>query len=470
MTSESSPQSSSSTQAKSRKQGVARWRWLFVPAFVLLVGAAVYGWRLHATPPATLPAATNTPGGGKWGGGKGGMGAMPVAVATATKQSLDVTRNALGNVVPLETVSILAQVSGQLTQVGFKEGQMVHKGDFLFQIDPRPYEATLAQARGQLAKDQALLEEARMDLQRYQDLLQKKSITRQQAEDQKWVVQQAEGTVRVDQAQVDAAQLNVNFCHIVSPVEGRVGLRLVDPGNLVQANGSTALAVVTRLHPMNVVFALPEDDIPDVMGRLRQGGKMSVEALDRSGSRLLDKGTLAAVDSQINTSTGTVNLKATFANSKDTLFPNQFVNVVLHIDTLKDALVIPSAGVLRGGQGSYAYVVKSDNSVVMTPIKVGVAQGGMVAVLSGLSEGDRVVIDGADKLRDGAKVSVPDDFKAGGHDSAGQGDSKHAVPDGNTARPAQDGARAADDHGERGREHGGEHHHGHGHKADSTTP
>jgi multidrug efflux system membrane fusion protein len=393
---------------------------------------------------------------GKSGGGRGGprgMGAMPVAVASAARQALDVTRNALGNVVSTATVSVQAQVSGQLLQVAYTEGQLVHKGDLLAQIDARPYEATLAQARGQLAKDRAILEQARMDELRYDDLLQKKSISRQQAEDQKWLVKQQEAALQVDQAQVDAAQLNVSFCHVVSPIEGRVGLRLVDPGNLVQANASTALAVITRMHPMTVVFALPEDDLPVVMARLRRGAHLVAEAWDRSGDHLLDTGTVLAVDSQINTGTGTVNLKAQFSNASDRLFPNQFVNVVLHVDRVDDAIVVPAAAVLRGAKGAFAYVVKDDNSVAMTPVQTGPSQGALVSIRSGLNVGDRVVVDGADKLRDGAHVTVPDDHPA---PSATPVASPSGTPAGESSAKG-----AADDR---------ERHHHHGHKPDGATP
>jgi multidrug efflux system membrane fusion protein len=305
-------------------------------------------------------------------------------------------------------VTVQAQVSGQLTQVAFVEGQNVHKGDFLAQIDPRPYQAAVDQAEGQLLKDQALLDEARMDLQRYQDLVGKKSISRQQAEDQKWVVVQDEGAVKIDQAQLATAQINLGFCHIVSPTDGRIGLRLVDPGNFIQVgSSSTSLAVITRMQPMNVVFALPEDDLPAVLARKRSGARLEVQAYDRSGAHLLDTGTLAAIDSQINTSTGTVNLKAQFDNSKAALFPNQFVNIVLRVTDLPSALAMPTAAIQRGSNGTFVYVVKPDNKVAMTPVKLGPVDNGYVAVESGLAAGDRVVVDGADKLRDGLTVTIP---------------------------------------------------------------
>ncbi|HYA75888.1 MAG TPA: efflux RND transporter periplasmic adaptor subunit [Burkholderiaceae bacterium] len=380
-------------------RSVWRRRWpLAVLLVALAIGAAVWIFR--------RPAESLTP-----PGGRGGRGAevVPVAVASVTKQDIQVTINALGTVTPLATVTVQAQASGQIIQVPFVEGQSVRKGDLLVQIDPRPYEAALAQAEGQLAKDKAALEEARMDLVRYEELVQKKSINRQQAEDQKWIVQQNEGAVHVDQAQVDMARINLGYCRIVSPTDGRIGLRLVDPGNIVQAgSGSTAnLAVITRMRPMTVIFALPEDNLPAVYARQHGGAKLPVQAYDRSGAHLLDTGTLLAIDSQINTSTGTVNLKAQFPNERENLFPNQFVNVVLRTDVLTDAVAVPSAAIQRGAKGTYTYVVKADKTVAMTPVKLGATDGTLVAALSGLTPGDRVVVDGADKLRDGATVSIP---------------------------------------------------------------
>ncbi|HYB50942.1 MAG TPA: efflux RND transporter periplasmic adaptor subunit [Burkholderiaceae bacterium] len=376
-----------------------RRRWpLAVLLVAVAIGAAVWIFR--------RPAESLTPPGG--GGGRGAE-VVPVAVASVTKQDIQVTINALGTVTPLATVTVQAQASGQILQVPFVEGQSVRKGDLLVQIDPRPYEAALAQAEGQLAKDKAALEEARMDLVRYEELVQKKSINRQQAEDQKWIVQQNEGAVHVDQAQVDMARINLGYCRIVSPTDGRIGLRLVDPGNIVQAgSGSTAnLAVITRMRPMAVIFALPEDNLPAVYARQHGGAKLPVQAYDRSGAHLLDTGTLLAIDSQINTSTGTVNLKAQFPNERENLFPNQFVNVVLRTDVLTDAVAVPSAAIQRGAKGTYTYVVKADKTVAMTPVKLGATDGTLVAALSGLTPGDRVVVDGADKLRDGATVSIP---------------------------------------------------------------
>lgn len=395
---------STRSSALSSARNALRRRWpLAVLVAALGIGIAV--WIFHK--PAESITAPSEDGSRRAGRGGRDSDVIPVGVASVTKQDIKVTENALGTVTPLATVTIQAQVSGQLTEVAFVEGQRVRKGDLLVQIDPRPYEAALAQAEGQLAKDQAALQEAQMDLVRYEELVQKKSIMRQQAEDQKWVVQQDIAAVRVDQAQVDTARINLGYCRIVSPTDGRIGLRLVDPGNIIQAGSGTAnLAVITRMQPMTVVFALPEDDLPAVLARQRAGAKLQVQSYDRSGTRLLDTGTLLAIDSQINTATGTVNLKAQFPNANETLFPNQFVNVVLRIDVLTGAVAVPSAAIQRGSKGTFTYVVKTDKTVAMRPVKIGPTDGTMVAALSGLEAGERVVTDGADKLRDGMKVSV----------------------------------------------------------------
>ncbi len=398
-----------SEPSDARRSRRRRWPMLIVLLAIAIGAALWYGQRASRPDPssgAKADAAADVQGARR--AGRGANQAISVAVATVGSQDIRVTQNALGTATPLVTVTLQAQVGGQLTKVTFVEGQTVHKGDLLVEIDPRPYEAALAQAQGQLAKDQAALEMARMDLVRYEDLVQKKSIMRQQAEDQKWIVAQDEGAVQVDQAQVATARINLGYCHIVSPTDGRIGLRLVDPGNIVQVGSSSAsLGVITRMQPMTVVFALPEDSLPAVLGRQRAGAKLQVQAYDRSGLHLLDTGTLLAVDSQINTSTGTVNLKALFPNAGGVLFPNQFVNVVLRVDELKAATALPTAAIQRGVNGTFVYAVKADNTVVMTPVKIGATDGAVAAALSGVSPGDRVVVDGADKLRDGMQVNVP---------------------------------------------------------------
>jgi membrane fusion protein, multidrug efflux system len=337
-------------------------------------------------------------------------GLQSVGAATVALGNIRVIVNALGTVTPLATVTVQTQISGQLTDVGFTEGLLVNKGDFLAQIDARPYEIAKAQAEGQLAHDQGLLAQARADLKRYQGLVAQNSIALQQADDQAFLVQQYEGTVKLDQAQVDTQALNIAYCHIVSPVTGRIGLRLVDPGNYVQTSSSSSIAVVTQLQPITVIFSVPEDDLPDIMPQYNAGTALQVTAFDRANVRQLAIGKVSAVDSQIDTTTGTVKIRAQFDNTDGALFPNQFVNVQLLVGTLTNVVTVPTAAIQRGSpngqQGSYVYVVKSDNSVTVKPISIGPTDGSMTAVNTGLAAGDQVVIDGADRLREGLHVNV----------------------------------------------------------------
>ncbi len=337
-------------------------------------------------------------------------GLQSVGAAAITPGNIRVLVNALGTVTPLATVTIQTQINGQLTQVGFTEGQTVQKGDFLAQIDPRPYEILKAQYEGQLAHDQGLLAQAQMDLKRYQILAQQNSIARQQAEDQVFIVQQYEGSVKLDQAQVDAQALNIAYCHIVSPVTGRVGLRLVDPGNYIQTTSTSSIAVVTQLQPITVIFSIPEDDLPEIMPQLNAGATLQVSAYDRANVKQLAIGQVSAVDNQIDTTTGTVKIRSQFDNSDGVLFPNQFVNAQLLVRTLQNVVTVPTAAIQRGspnGQpGSYVYVVNADSTVSVRPITGGPTDGSMTAVNSGLSAGERVVTDGADRLRDGLRVNV----------------------------------------------------------------
>ena len=295
--------------------------------------------------------------------------AQSVGAATIGKGDIRVVVNALGTVTPIATVTVQTQINGQLMEVGFTEGQLVHKGDFLAQIDPRPYQLQQAQFEGQLAHDQGLLAQAQVDLMRYQKLAEQNSIARQQYEDQIYIVQQFQGTVKLDQAQVDQQKLNVLYCRIVSPVTGRVGLRLVDPGNYVQTSNSTGLAVVTQLQPITVIFPIPEDDLPDIVPQLNAGAIFQVAAYDRANVKLLATGRVIALDSQIDTTTGTVKVRAQFDNPDDALFPNQFVNAQLLIKTLHDVVVVPTAAIQRGAPGTYVYVINADNTVSVRPIK-----------------------------------------------------------------------------------------------------
>jgi len=341
-------------------------------------------------------------------GQPGAAATMPVRAATAVRGELNITLDALGTVTPLATVTVQTQINGQLTEVAFKEGQTVRKGDFLAQIDPRPYQAALDQAEGQLLKDQATLKEAQIDLARYQTLDKQDSIAKQQVVDQQYTVLQNQGTVKIDQALVDNARLNLNYCRIVSPIDGRVGLRLVDPGNYVQVNSITGLAVITQMRPIAVMVVVPEDSLPPILKRLHDGATLPVSAYDRSRTTKLAEGVLSAVDSQIDTTTGTVKLKAIFENTDEVLFPNQFVNASILVDVLKDATLIPTAAIQRGAPGTFVYLVKPDNSVAVQAVTLGPVDGEKVAVRSGLAPGARVVIDGADRLREGALVEVRD--------------------------------------------------------------
>jgi multidrug efflux system membrane fusion protein len=365
-----------------------------VVAALVLLGLLLL-WRVHARPTQDEVAAQ-----------AGAFATMPVRAATAATGDLNITLDLLGTVTPLATVTVQTQINGQLTEVAFKEGQRVRKGDFLAQIDPRPYQAALDQAEGQLLKDQATLKEAKIDLARYQTLDKQDSIAKQQVVDQQYTVLQDEGAVKIDQGTVDNARLNLNYCRIVSPVDGRVGLRLVDPGNYVQVNSSTGLAVITQMQPITVVAVLPEDNLPPILKRLHEGATLPVTAYDRSRTTKLAEGVVSAVDSQIDTTTGTVKLKALFDNTDEVLFPNQFVNVSVQVDVLHDATLIPTAAIQRGAPGTFVYLVKPDNSVTVQSVTLGPADGEKVAVRSGLAPGSRVVIDGADKLREGARVEV----------------------------------------------------------------
>src|SRR6202167_992946 len=358
-------------------------------------------------------------------------GNQPVGVAKIGRGDIRLTLRALGAVTPLATVTVTTQINGYLMSVGFKEGQLVHKGQLLAQIDPRPYEVALEQDKAQLARDQATLKQAQMDLTRYETLSQQQSIARQTYEDQVWTVKQDQGTVDFDKAQIKAQQLNLTYCHIVAPTDGRVGLRQVDPGKYVQTSSTTGIVVLTMLNPTTVEFAVPEDSLPQIMARVHSGAVLPVTAFDRANVTQLATGQLAATDTQVNTTTGTVMLRANFDNADQTLYPSQFVNVVMLLDTLKDVLTVPVAAVQRGAPGTYVYLVGEGNTVSVHSIKLGAQDGDVYAVESGLSQGDRVVTDGADRLRDGAKVTIPNPAQAppnasqpGGHDR-GAGQRRH---------------------------------------------
>ena len=378
----------------SRPRQRSRLRWLFWALLVLAVIAAAI-WYYHR--PSEQP---KTAGRGQFGG------PVPVALATVQKGDMPVTLTGLGTVTPLATVTVKTQINGYLTQVAFQEGQMVKKGDFLAQIDPRPYQVALEQAEGQLAKDQALLKNAEVDLQRYNTLVAQNSIARQTRDTQVSLVAQDRAALKTDQAQIDAQKLNLVYCHIVSPVTGRIGLRQVDAGNYVQTSDPNGIVVVTQLQPISVIFTLPEDNLPAVMKQVHTDTTLSVTAYDRTGTTELGKGRLETVDNQIDTTTGTVKLRAIFDNEQEILFPNQFVNIQLLVDTLHDSDIVPRAAIQHGAPGAFVYVVKPDQTVAVQKVKVGPADGQNIAILDGLQPGEKVVVDGSDRLREGAKVMV----------------------------------------------------------------
>jgi len=337
----------------------------------------------------------------------GHTGPTPVGVAHAARSDVRVTLDALGTVTPLATVTVKPQVSGILDTINFREGQLVKAGDELARIDPRPYQAALDQAKGQLARDQAQLANAHTDLKRYQALSAQNAIAGQTLATQQALVRTDEGTVKADAAAVEAAAVNLGYCRITSPVAGRVGLRQVDVGNLMQPGVTTAIVVVTELQPISVLFTLPEDDIDAVMQRLQSGAKLVVDVYDRNQTAKLASGTLATADNQVDPTTGTVKLRALFDNADGRLFPQEFVNVRLLVRTLPDQTTVPAAAVQRGAEGDFVYVVSRDHSVSVRPVSLGPIDGAMVDVSRGLRPGETIVVDGADRLKDGAKVSIP---------------------------------------------------------------
>jgi multidrug efflux system membrane fusion protein len=383
--------------ANSAKKRRHLWIWVIILLFFGLLFWWV--WRQHSAS-ATAPA----------GRGAGAGSAVPVTAATATKGSIGVYLEAIGTVTPIYTDSITAQVTGVITAVYYREGQTVHKGNPLIDIDARPYEAQLEQAQGALDRDQNMLAEAQMDLKRYQDAWAKNAIPRQTLEDQEKVVLQDQGTVKNDQGTVQYDQVQVGYCHITSPIDGRVGLRLVDPGNLVTANSTTTLVVVTQIQPTTVIFTLAEDSLPQVLEETRGSKALEVDAYDRTQQKLLAKGKLITIDNQIDTVTGTVKLRAQFDNSNGMLFPNQFVNTRLLVKTLDNQTLVPSSAVQHNGSTDFVYLIQSSKAVMKT-VKSGISDGGNTAV-TGINPGDVVANSSFQKLINGSpvflsKVTIP---------------------------------------------------------------
>src|ERR1700733_13903636 len=396
----------------------AGWRRFFTKRQLLRIAIvlaviAVLAWLV--TPKGTKPPP----------GGRGGMGGpMPVVAAPARTGDMPIVLNGLGAVTPIATVTVQSQISGQIVAIPFKEGDLVKSGDPLIQIDPRPYQVALEQAQGALVRDQALLANAKIDLTRYQTLFAQDSVAEQTLATQKSLVVQDEGNVKTDQGQIDAAKLNLVYCHIVSPIGGRVGLQQVNVGNYVTPNEPNGLVVITQMQPITVVFTLPEDQIPPLLVQLHAGKTLTATAWDRANTRQLASGTLQSVDSQIDPTTGTIKLKALFANTDEGLFPQQFVNVVLLLDTLHGATLVSQAAIQRGAPGTYVYVVNpADQTVSVRKVTLGSGDPTNVSITQGLKPGEIVVVDGADKLKDGAKVLLrkPGAASSGGAQGAKQG-------------------------------------------------
>jgi multidrug efflux system membrane fusion protein len=367
----------------------------------------------HKQQQQAATAAANRGGGFRRKPGASGAAAQPVAVSVATVKSGDITVRipALGTITPLATVTVKTQISGTLQKILFKEGQLVKEGDPIALIDPRPYEAALEQAQGNLRRDQALLVDAKLDLKRYEDLITQDSVAEQQVDTQRYLVDQYVGTVASDEAAIKTAKVNLIYCHITSPVTGRVGLRQVDQGNYVTPGDTNGLVVITQLQPITAIFPIPEDNVTKVMQRLHDGATLTAEAYDRTNSGKLADGKVLTVDNQIDVTTGTVKLRALFDNKDNSLFPNQFVNIQLVVEDLKNQVVMPNAAVHRGAPNgvttTFVYLVNSDSTVSVHPVTLGVVDGEYVGVTAGVTPGAVVVTEGGDRLRDGVPVSLP---------------------------------------------------------------
>ena len=394
-----------------------RRRWpKFLAVLILAVVAFVAFERWEKLAPGTVDAG-KTP-------DKAGPPPQTIRAASAERGDMPVNIDALGTVTPLATITVKTQISGKLMNFGVVEGQLVKTGDLIAQIDSRPYEAALAQAQAQLAKDTASYQQAQADLARYQTLNRQDSIARQQVDDQVYLVAQDKAAIGVDQAQIDTAKLNLGYTRILSPINGRVGLRLVDAGNYVQPSDSTGLVVITQLDPISVVFNTPEDNLPRIAPRVAAGAQLPVTAFDRANVKSLGVGTLTTYDNQVDTTTGTFKLRAGFANPDNALFPSQFVNVRLLVDTVKNAVLVPNAAVQIGQSGQFVYVVKDGKTVEVRNIKTGPADSQRTVITEGLEAGESVVVDGVDRLRDGAAIRIAGKPPGAG-DAGGAGGGQH---------------------------------------------
>ena len=380
----------------------ARWRrWVWVLIVAVAAFAAYRFWpQLKNLAPGNAPPPSMAKGRAKSGG------ATPVVAARVKRGNISIYDTGLGAVTPIYTVTVQSRVTGQLTKVMFKEGQLVKEGDLLLEIDPRPYQVMLDQAEGQLVHDQALLKNARVDLERYKILLAQEAVPEQQYATQDALVTQYEGTIKTDQAAIDNAKLDLVYCHITSPITGLIGLRLVDPGNIVQAGAASGLLVITQIDPISVIFTIAEDQLPPVLDKVHAGGKLPVEAWDRELKNKLAQGTLETIDNQIDPTTGTLKLRAVFDNKAFKLFPSQFVNARLLVDQKRNVILAPTAVIQRNSQNTYVWLVKPDSTVTIRQVTTGVSEGDQTEMLSGVEQGDEVVMVGVDKLQEGSRVNA----------------------------------------------------------------
>ena len=378
-----------------------KWAWWLV-ALMIVAPLGYWAYTLWQQQPES---ATQRPGGKR--GGDAATRVMPVVAQPAKKNDVNVYLTGLGTVTPLKTVTVRSRVDGQLMRVLFREGQLVREGELLAEIDPRPFQAALTQFEGQMARDQALLDNARIDRDRYEVLLKQDSIAKQLVDTQEALVRQYEGTVKNDLGQVNNARLQLMYSRVTAPISGRLGLRQVDAGNIVRASDTNGLVVITQLQPITVVYTVAQDNLPAVLKRIQSGERVPVDAFDRDQKVKLASGVLLTVDNQIDTTTGTVKLKAQFSNDDAGLFPNQFVNVRMLIDTRRDATTVSSAALQRGARGLFVYIVKDDRTVTLRDVKTGPAENDATVIDSGVEPGELIVVDGMDRLREGAKVELP---------------------------------------------------------------
>jgi multidrug efflux system membrane fusion protein len=419
------------------------WIWLII--LTLVAVAAYYYW------PKGPDAAGGAPAPGATGGRKGrGGGNTPVVAAKVRRGNVGVYVTGLGTVTPINTITIKSRVDGQLMKINYKEGELIHQGDPLIEIDTRPYQVQLDQAAGQQMRDQALLDNAKVDLARYQTLLAQNAVPEQQLATQRALVAQLEGTVKSDQSQIDMAKLNLTYCHIAAPITGRIGLRLVDPGNIVHASDSGGLLVITQVQPISVVFTIVEDKLPEVLKRWHAGQRLLTEVWDRANTRKLGSGTLSTVDNQIDPTTGMIRLRADFANQGEALFPDQFVNVHLLVQQKQGVTLVTSAAVQRTSSTTYVYLVKPDSTVTVRQVVEGVTEGEDTEVVSGLDPGDVVVMAGIDRLNEGSKVVVQFHEDAGN----GRGSAPGAGAPGASAPGARPGSPDGNPGGRKGRGRG----------------